>query len=121
MLEGPETSVSANPNPVRDAHKAAQWIEHWLAARAPSPTHPEAVFNALRVQMQKIEDRWRSHSPRAAEIIDEIGGSETMDDILRHLTRLEQHLRTKDSAPSTGAGEPGLPPRRRAVRTLLRL
>ncbi len=81
----------------------------------------EAVFEALRVQMQKIEDRWRTHSPRAAEIIDEIGSSSTMDQILRHLSDLELHIRTGKNTASAGAGGVGVASPRRAVRTLLRL
>lgn len=81
----------------------------------------EAVFDALRVQMQKIEDRWRTHSPRAAEIIYEIGSSNTMDEILRHLSELELHIRTGKNTASAGAGLAGMASPRRAVRTLLRL
>jgi hypothetical protein len=121
MRPGSETGISASTNAVHDARLAAQQIEHWLAARTPSPANPEAVFEALRIAMQTVEDRWRAHSPRAADILDDIGGSGTMDDILRHLARLEQHLRKEDGAPSAGAGQPGSAPRHRAVRTLLRL
>ena len=121
MLSGHDIGVSATTKPALDGRLAVEQIERWLAARPPQPANPEAVFEALRAQMQKIEDRWRTQSVRIAEILDDIGRSETLDDILRHLARLEQHLQAKKDAVSVRADESGSPPRRRAVRTLLRL
>lgn len=121
MPSGHDFGVSANTNPAADGRLAVERIERWLAARPARLANPEAVFEVLRTQMQKIEDRWRAHSPRAAEILDDIGRSETVDDILRHLARLEQQLRAGEDAMSARANESGSAPRRRAVRTLLRL
>lgn len=121
MVFGREINGSADGNPVQDANQAVKQIELWLAARALAPMNDQSIFEAMRLQMQKIEDRWRAHSLRAAEILDDIGRSETMDDVVRNLFRLEQQLLTGDGTTSVGAGETGSAPRRRAARTLLRL
>ena len=102
-----------------DAHRASARIEQWLAARSTQDQSHEHVFEALRDRMQEIEDKWRGRSPLAAQIMDEIGSSLSFEDLLRHLTRLEEHIRLIEGKESAGA--PGTARPRRVVRTLIRL
>lgn len=120
MLFNRDNQLSGNGNSGDfDAHQASARIDQWLAARPPHDQSHESIFEALRVQMQKIEDKWRGRSPLAAQIMDEIGSSQSAEDMLRHLTRLEAHIRMIEGKGDTSA--PGTARPRRVVRTLIRL
>ncbi|WP_378940832.1 hypothetical protein [Mesorhizobium sp. ANAO-SY3R2] len=123
MLFNREGNHVANGNVGMDGRQAALHIDQWLAARLPETQDHEAVFETLRLQMQKVEHAWRSRSPLAAQIIDEIGRSGSMEDIVRQLSRLADHIRATEgkSGADTGGNMSSLEQRPRAVRTLIRL
>ena len=114
-----QLSGNGSPGDGLDAHRASARIDEWLTTRSPDDANHEDVFEALRVRMQEIEDRCRGRSPLAAQIIDDIGHSPLIEDVLRHLIRLDEHIRSLDGSGS--AGRPETARRQPAVRTLIRL